>query len=311
MRNFKFVIFVLIIALFILQMVVSKSDSQKLSQKPTVAVSTFALYDITKHIAGESVEIVNILPFGVDPHSFEPTPKLMVKIEKSSLVLYSGAGLEPWTKGFTFKSKAINMSQHVALRDLSSDEFEFHQHHDHQCAHNSLDPHYWLDFSNMKKATTLITKELIELSPKNAVTYTKNEKEYLRMLDKLDTNYTKYLSSCRAQTVILNHNSIGYLGAKYHFNVESLSGLSPESEPTAKDIQRIIEHIKEDSVSTIFYENFVNDKTIKTLAQDANVKVEVIQPLGNITADEAANNVTYEDVMYLNLKKLSKALMCN
>ena len=96
MKDFRNIIFILVVLTFLLQMFLMNDDKKKASSKQIVSVSSFALYDITKHIANDSVEIINILPFGVDPHSFEPTPKLMADIEKSSLVLYSGAGLEPW-----------------------------------------------------------------------------------------------------------------------------------------------------------------------------------------------------------------------
>jgi len=311
MKNFKKIALLLVVGLVLLQLFMLNKNVLENPSKPTVAVSTFSLYDITKHIAVDSVEIVNILPFGTDPHSFEPTPKLMAAIEKSALVVYSGAGLEPWIETIKFKNRVVNMSQYVKLRDLGADEFEFHKNHDEQCAHNRLDPHYWLDFSNMKKATLLITQELIKILPKNKDIYLKNQDKYLQMLEKLDEIYSQALSSCRANTVILNHNSIGYLARNYNFHAESLSGLSPQSDPTASDIKRVFQEIEKDGVHTIFYENFISNKIIQTIAKDANIEVAVFQSLGNITADEARENATYEEIMYLNLKKLSKALMCN
>jgi len=312
MKKFKIVVVFLVVLLVVLELFFSQKTEEKSSfEKPIVTVSTFALYDIVKHIAGESVEVVNILPFGVDPHSFEPTPKLMAKLEKSAIVFYSGAGLEPWIENMHFKTKAVDMSQFVSLRELNADEFEHHKHHDEQCAHNTVDPHYWLDFSNMKKLTVVITEELIRLLPDKKEYFLKNEAAYMSMLEKLDRNYKKYLHSCTIDTVIINHNSLGYLANKYHFHAESLSGLSPEADPTPKDIKRILEEIEKDGVSTIFFENFVNSKAIKTIAEDAHVSFDVIEPLANITADEAAAGMTYELLMYKNLEKLSKALMCN
>ena len=113
MKDFRNIIFVLVIATFILQMYVSKEDAKAevKNEKPTVSLSTFALYDIAKNISQDSLDLVMILPFGVDAHSFEPTPKLMAKIMGSDLVVYSGAGLEPWTSTFEFKSKVIDMSK--------------------------------------------------------------------------------------------------------------------------------------------------------------------------------------------------------
>lgn len=286
------------------------SDNNEENIKPKVAVSSFALYDIVNHIAQESVAIVNILPFGVDIHSFEPTPKLVASLETSALVFYSGAGLEPWLDGFTFKVKAIDMSAHVVLRELGSSEFEHHTHHDKHCAHNKIDPHYWLDVENMAKATEVITTELIKLLPSNEAIYLKNKEDYLLMLSKLDAQYTTSLKQCANDTIIVNHNAYSYLSERYGFHVEALSGFSPDAQPSPKNMANLIEHIKEKSVKTIFFENFSSDKAIKSISKDASVAVDSLHPLANITADEAEEKLTYEIIMMKNLEKISKALMC-
>ena len=314
MKKFKILASVLVV-LFILVEVftLNQNKEEAVDKKPLVTVSSFFLYDITEHIAKNDVEIINILPFGVDPHSFEMTPSIMSKIEKSSLVFYSGAGLEPWVDKMTFKSKSIDMSTHMKLRHLSSGEGKSHQHHheDEHTVHNTLDPHYWLDFDNMKNATDVVTQELISLLPKNREIYLQHRDIYLKMLQKLDENYSKKLKTCKVHHLILNHNSMGYLADRYNFHSESLSGLSPDAQPTPYDIKRILHEIEENSVNTIFFENFVNAKVIKTIARDTGIKVEVIESLGNITADEAKLHLSYEDLMYKNLEKLSKALKCN
>ena len=312
MRDFRNIIFVLIIITFSLQMFLMNNEQseEEVTSKPIVAVSTYSIYDITKNITQDSVEIVNILPFGVDAHSFEPTPKLMVALQKSKLVIYSGAGLEPWTQGFEFTDKVIDMSKHVKLRELQSDEFDHHDHHDHQCAHSKIDPHYWLDINNMILATNIITQELIAMMPENKDLYVGNAQKYMNMLKSLDADYKKGLATCRLDTIITNHNAFAYLSKKYSFHVEALSGFSPDTQPSAKDITRLMSHIQEEGVSTIFFESFVSDKVIKSIAKDVNVKVDVLQPLGNITADEAELNLGYEDIMRENLKKLNKALEC-
>ncbi|MCD6190467.1 MAG: zinc ABC transporter substrate-binding protein [Sulfurimonas sp.] len=310
MRDFRKVIFLLIVALFLLEMFVAKQDEKVKVQKPMVAVSTFSLYDITKHISGDTLEIINIIPFGVDPHAYEPTPKSMADIVKSKLVLYSGAGLEPWTDGFEFKNRVIDISKYMSLRELNSNEHEQHDFHDSQCAHSKIDPHYWLDFSNMATATNLITKELIKISPSNELLYLTNRDNYLKMLQKLDADYQKALTGCNLDTIIVNHNAVGYLAKRYGFHVESLSGFSPEAEPSAKNMARLISHVREHSVPTVFFETFVSDRAIKSIAEEAKVSVDVLQPLGNITADEAKAKLTYERMMYINLEKISKALMC-
>ncbi|MFA5233859.1 MAG: metal ABC transporter substrate-binding protein [Sulfurimonas sp.] len=286
---------------------ISLVAEQRLDAKPTIAASTFSLYDIAKNIASDTAETFMILPFGVDAHSYEPTPKDMVKISRSNLVLYSGAGLEPWIEGFEFKNKAVNISLHVKLREVGEDQDE-HNHDDHQ--HGRVDPHYWQSPQNMILATERITEELIALFPKNRELYSKNRDSYIAMLKNLDEDYKKELSTCQLDTIIVNHNAFSYLANRYGFHTEALSGLSPESEPSAKNMIKLIEFIKEHKVETIFFEKFANEKTIKSIAKEAKVSYDVLQPLGNITADEAKEKLSYEDIMRRNLQKISKALKC-
>ena len=309
MKNIKKILFVLAMLLLVLQLFMINQDEKitQVNSKSIVAVSTFSLYDITRHIGKDSIELINILPFGVDAHSFEPTPKLMASLERSRLVIYNGA-LEPWIESFRFKNSAINMSTKVDTRVLQHNGH--HHKKDHKHSTNTIDPHYWLDIENMKIATNIITDALIKLSPKNGEFYSKNRESYLKMLDNLDKQYKKSLKSCKKETIITNHNAFSYLSHRYNFKVESLNGLSPEAQPSAKQISRLMEHIKEHNVSTIFFESFVSDRVMKSIAKDTKVAVDTLQPLGNITKDEAEKNLTYEDIMKINLEKISKALMC-
>ena len=301
--NFKSKIFITILIAFISLVHLNAEESSK---KETIAASTFSLYDISKNIVADTLEVFMILPFGVDVHSYEPTPRQMIKILKSSLVLYSGAGLEPWIDGFSFKNRALDMSSVVELKELN----EHNHHEDTHHKHERVDPHYWLNIQNMITATDYITKELINLFPKHKNLYMKNRDNYIKMLKNLDEEYKKKLSICQLDTIIVNHNAFSYLASRYGFEVEALSGLSPEAEPSAKSMVKLIRHVKEHKVSTIFFESFVSDKAIKGIANEANIVCDVLQPLGNITADEAKQNLSYEDIMRINLKKISKALEC-
>ena len=315
MRDFRNVVFLLIIAVFLLQMFVLKQDAklaeEKNQIKPMVALSTFSLYDIAKNISADTIELVMILPFGVDAHSFEPTPKLMAKIMQSDLVIYSGVGLEPWTHSFEFKNRVIDMSKHVKL--LSSEKVshnhEEHDHH-HEGTEEDMDPHYWLDIQNMIDATNLMVEEFSKLSKENKELYRKNAKIYISELEMIDAKYKERLESCKKETIIVNHNAFSYLSAKYGFKVEALSGLSPEAQPSAKNMLKLIEHVKENDLKVVFFESFVSDKAMKSIASEAKVDIDVLQPLGTITDNEAEKKLSYKDIMLNNLEKITKALEC-
>ncbi len=309
MNNFIKIILALVVIVSIALFFVTKQNfvNDNISSKPSIALSTFSLYDIAKHIAEDTFDVFMILPVGVDAHSFEPTPRLMVDIQKSALVVYSGAGLEPWTKNFEFTSKVIDMSKYVRLTELDADS---HHEHGDSCSHGAIDPHYWLDIENMIIATNLIAQELAEILPANAQLYMKNRERYVLMLESIGSDYKKTLLQCKKETIIVNHNAFSYLSNKYGFNVEALSGLSPEAEPSAKNMVRLIEHVKEHKLKTIFFESFVSDKAMKSIGREAKVNVEVLHTLGNITAKDIEENLDFEKIMKMNLQKISKALEC-
>jgi len=314
--NLKNTMFILVIVVFLLQMVVMKQDAaialkeEKIVLKKTIALSTFPLYDIAKNIAKDKLQTYMILPAGVDVHSYEPNPKDIVKLHKSALVVYSGAELEPWISHLNFKNKTIDMSKHVELINLDALSHKEHTHHDDSCKHGSFDPHYWLSVDNMILATKQITGAIIELDLQNKDFYLNNQKEYLQSLKTLDALYKSTLATCQINEIITNHNAFSYLGQSYGFEILSLSALSPEAQVNAKSMVRLIEHIKEHNTSTLFYESFASSKAINSVAKEANVKIEVLQPLANITADEQKQNVSYEDIMKQNLVKLKQAMHC-
>ena len=285
--------------------IINKSEEKPLQTK-TIAVSTFTLYDIVSNITQNTLKVVTILPFGVEPHEFKPTPKSMINIEKSALFIYSGVGLEPWIRGISAKNSVLDMSHFVNLRDLHEEHDDEHDAHHHE----KYDPHYWLDLQNMKKMTVKITEKLIQIAPEYKKLYQNNAENYLKMLTSLDIKFKEELSSCSLDTIIMNHNAFGYLAANYGFHIKSLNGLSPDAQANAKNIINLLKIIKEHNVSTIFFESFVSDKAMKSIAEESRTSVDVLLPLANISAKEADANASYEQLMLLNLDKLKKALFC-
>ena len=63
-----------------------------------IAVESF-LADIAQNIAGDRVSVKMLIPSGLDPHAFEPTPQDIAAISDSQVLIVNGAGLEAWVSG--------------------------------------------------------------------------------------------------------------------------------------------------------------------------------------------------------------------
>lgn len=307
----------LILAAVLVALLLFLTPEKKIeNEKAEVVVSTFALYDIARHLLDGEVAVQMLIPFGNDVHTFEPTPTDMVRVEKSRLFLYSGAGLEPWSANFAQHANAVDMSRFVHLRVGG------HQHH-HETAHedeehaeqegehsgHDYDPHYWLDVDNMALLVAAMEALFQKHFPSlDAAALHARGDAYVKRLHTLDALYKKRLQDCRFDDIVVSHNAFGYLAARYGFHVEAVSGLSPDTMPDAKTVARLSELVKAEGITTVFYESFVSDKLAAAVAREAGVKVGVLQPLANITAKEIGAD--YFRLMNANLLKLHDAMEC-
>jgi len=303
----KVIALIVVMSLVVMALFLLQKPTEKKSSQITVAVSTFALYDIVKHIGGENVRVEMVIPFGVEVHSFEPTPKTIMKIQKSDRFFYSGANLEPWVKKLAQSKNMRDMSHHVKLIEVGEHE---HEHVEGEHHHELYDPHYWLSISNMQKLNIEITSELMTLDPKHKDVYLKNSEKYLDKLTKLQRLFAQKLQDCKVREVVMHHNTLAYVASTYNFEVLSLTGLSPDALADAKTMTILSDRIKKQGISTIFFEAFVSDKMMQNLAKENGVHLDYIEPLANITATQADANMSYVQGMQSNLIKLSEAMQC-
>ncbi len=306
----KKVVFLTVILLsFTVALFLSQNESETGSENPTVTVSTFALYDIAKHIGGSNVDVQMVIPFGVEVHSFEPTPKTIVNIQKSRLFLYSGADLEPWIIKLTQSDNMRDMSKFVDLK-AAHEKCEGDDKARHHHAHHAYDPHYWLDISNMKLLTQKIALSFVKMDEANEALYVKRAAAYIEELSLLNSAYQERLKSCQVREVVLHHNVLGYVAAAYDFNVSALTGLSPDALADAQTMARLSTMIKEKGIEVLFFEAFINNRLMQSLAKENGVELDYLEPLANITADQALSGMSYTQGMYINLDKLVHAMRC-
>ena len=305
----KVILLTVILLSFTVALFFSQNEKEATSDIPRVTVSTFALYDIAKHIGGSNIDVQMVIPFGVEVHSFEPTPKTIISIQKSALFLYSGADLEPWIIKLAQGDNMRDMSRYVDLLKAEK-ACEGHADHEHHHAHEAIDPHYWLDIANMKLLAQKIALEFVKMDGENESQYVKRAADYIEALTVLDKAYQKGLQDCRVREVILHHNVLGYVAAKYNFSVATLTGLSPDALADAQTMARLSTTIKEKNIKVLFFEAFVSDRLMQNLARESGAEIDYLEPLANITAAQAEAGMSYTEGMYINLEKLTYAMGC-
>jgi len=276
--------------------------SSTLFAKITVTTTIYPIYSVVKEVGGKNVILNNLIPFGVEPHEFEPKPKDMIILSKSDIFITSGEVMEPWSikiiNSMTIKDKTVDMSKYVKLK--------VHKEYENG---KTYDPHYWLSFDNyilmIKETANILAKK----DPINRKSYEANAALYIKKVADLQAKYQS-LKNCKNRKVIVNHDAFGYLAEDYGITQYSISGMSPDVKPSAKQIAKLVDIARKEKIGIVFFEEFASDKTAKTIANEANIKTDALRPVENITAEENQKNIGYLDIMQANLIKLKGAMDC-
>ncbi len=289
----------------------NKKEEVVSNNKIKVVTTLFPLYDLAKEIGGDKVEVSLLLPPGMGPHSFEPKPSDIIKINESDLFIYTGKFMEPWAediiKGITNENvKIVNASTGIKLMEIV-DEHGHEEEHENE----GIDPHIWLDFDNSQIMVDSITKALIEKDFINTDLYQNNAIIYKNKLTQLDDKFKSNLTSCESREIVYGgHYAFGYMGKKYDLTYESAYGISPDSEPSAADLIKLIEQIKKEKIKFVFAEELLSQEVAETLAKETGAGILLLNPAGNLSKEDFENNKDFLSIMEENLSNLKLGLGC-
>ena len=285
----------------------------------TVTTTIYPLYSITKEVGADKINLQNLIPFGVEAHGFDPTPADMAKLSKSDIFITSSDSMEPWkdkiVKSLKIEDKVFDMSKHVKLRTIKKQEHEHHKDekghkHKHDHEHEGIDPHYWVSLNNYILMTEAITKLFIEKDSANKDFYIQNSNNYLEKIKTLKEKFDSSMATCTNKKILVNHDAFGYFADDYEVKQYSISGMSPEDKPSAKQISELINLVKNEKINTVFFEEFASPKVAQTIAKAANVKIDTLRPAENISKEENKKGFGYLQIMEENLEKLKFAMNC-
>ena len=214
----------------------------------------------------------------------------MRAVHDASLVLYLGDGFMPGLE------TAVKQRQGRSLDVLS----ELRQQAGYRGGAPG-DPHVWLDPVRYAEMARLIGTALGKEAPAARLA---------RRLDTLDGEYRRGLAHCARRQIVTSHAAFGYLAARYGLEQIPLEGLTPEAEPSARDIARLVDVVRSSGATTVFFETLISPKLAETVAREAHVQTAVLDPLEGISKSEIAAGADYFSVMRANLAILRKALGC-
>jgi len=279
-------------------------------EKIKVLASFSIIGDLVREVGGDRVEVSTLVGPNTDMHGWSPTPAHAKAVAAARLVVINGLGLEGWADRLV-KSANFKGARLVATKGVKALTAETHGHgHGHTHKHSDrYDPHAWQEVANVKVYVANIRDSLIAIDAEGKDTYTKNAAGYLQKLEALEGEIKQLFAglSEKERRVITSHDAFHYFGDAYGIEFLAAQSAGGDTQPSARDVARLIQQIKKQGVKAIFVENISDPRIIQQIAKETGAKIGGTL-YSDALSDASGPAASYLDMMRHNAKTIAAAL---
>lgn len=255
--------FLTISILAVLMLSCSQRENGTENSKLKVVVSILPYADFVKQLGGDLVEVSVMVPPGVSPVNYEPTPQQLKNFANSDIYFEVG-GAFVFEKNWLNKIKSnytdisfINTGKKIELIDEN--------------------PHVWLGPAEASHIISIIADTLIKRIPTSEKIITQNKKDYLVKIEEIVTKYFDKFENSLNTTFLTYHPAWGYFANR--FGLKEISIEDHGKEPHAHDLSNLIELAKENNINTIFVEPQFHEGSAEIIAGEIGAKLVELNPL--------------------------------
>ncbi len=274
--------------------------------KLQIVCTSFPAYDFAREIVGDRAELTLLIKPGSEVHSYEPTPKDMIRIQESDLFICNGGESEQWAETLiTPKLNTIYMMDCVDTVEESADGI-----YNAEDGEPELDEHVWTSPLNAIKISVEICNALCKLDTDNAEAYKTNFTVYKAQLMALDREFRQVIKNSGKHTLVFaDRFPMRYFALEYGLDCyAAFPGCSSETEPSAKTVAYLIDRVCEDKIPAVLYMEFSNQKMADVICEDTGCRKLPFYSAHSVSAEQFKQGVSYLDLMRINLNSLKEAL---
>lgn len=260
--------------------------------RPVIVATLHPYADLLRQIVGDRADVVQLLPSGASPHTFDPTPSQARSIAGAALVVMNG-GVDAWATRLV-ASAAQHTSLFVVTQSLPFDPIQGSD-------GAGANPHVWLDASLMAALTPLLVKALSAVDPVDAASFEANGASVTTSLKHLDDELAQALAPLRGAPFVPFHDGWPYFARRY--GLDLIASIEPAAgrEPSPRTIAEAVAIIRRTHAKAVFDERQLNPRPAQVVAEAAGVPLVPLDPLGDA-------NQRYQELMRANVRAIVRAL---
>lgn len=294
----------LFILLFIFLCIGCSKDNSN-NDDLSIVTTIYPYYDFTRNIIGNDDNITLLLSPGSELHSYEPTPKDIVKINNADIFIYTGGESDEWVEGVlsSIDNKDLKIIKLINYVNVYNEELNDE-------VFDEIDEHIWTSPINAIKIIEVINEEIGLIDKDNKEIYDNNSDKYINSLMDIDKEIRKVVDNSKRKVLVFGDRfPLIYFTKEYGLNYyAAFKGCDSHSEPSSKTISYLIDKIKEDKIPVVLHLELSSKNISKTLSESTNTKIKEFSSIHNISKEDFDNGLTYVDIMKRNIEVLKEAL---
>lgn len=286
------------------------------AEKLSIVATNFPAFDFARQVAGDSAEVAMLLPPGAESHTYEPTPRDILMIQNADLFVYVGGESDAWVddilSSFDHEVPVLRMIDCVAAveEELAPGMQPEEEEEGAGAEEVEYDEHVWTSPANAVKIEQAIAKALQTLDTANASAYQANSDAYTQQLEALDQGFRDFFAGVTNKTLIVGDRfPLRYFADEYDLTYyAAFPGCSTETEPSAATIAFLIDKVRTEGVSTVFYIEFSNHLVADSIAEETGSATALYHSCHNVSQADLDAGATYLSLMASNLETLKGAM---
>lgn len=278
-------------------------------EKLQVVATTTIVADVVSNVGGEAVEVVTLIPPGLDPHAYEPTPQDLRAVEDADVVFLTGLGLEASLErliaGGMDQANVVFLSTGIEVLGYGPSGGQ------EGGTQAEVDPHVWMDPNNVLVWVGNVATTLTSLDPARSKTFAEMATQYGADLKVLDAWAQEQLSQVPqdGRKLVTDHHALTYFAARYGYEVVGavIPAYSTVAEPSAMELSRLEDGIRGLGVKAVFVEAGANPILVEQVARDTGVRLVPLY-IGSLSGPEGPAN-SYRALIEYNVKAIVDSLL--
>lgn len=218
-----------------------------------VVTTVAPITDIVTTVAGPDVTVVGIVPPGADSHTFEPGTSVARELTDARLFIANGLFLEEPSLALAEPNlpadgEIITLAERVVTEDEWVFDFSFPE------EEGVPNPHLWTSPPLARQYAEIVADELARVDPDHAGEYQRRYDAYAEELDALDGAIAEATATIPEddRRLITYHDSFPYFAPRYDFEIIGAIQPADFAEPSAAEVARLIDQIREQQVPAVF-----------------------------------------------------------